>query len=224
MGEEDTSAPLRLEEDHPSIVVVGGFDPRVFAPGWFRSQGLLSQAEADAASLKVLTPDVAQWETEWLLLQVTADRLFARATVSSASEPLRDLVIGILQLLEQTKATALGLNRSMHFDVGGETNWHRIGDALAPKALWGAHLKNRPGMLTLQLTEQRTDGMTGRTMVTVQPSTRVRHGVYFDVNSEVTYDGDESAPYFANVLKDHWRPVFDAAYSMANDVLGGALQ
>jgi hypothetical protein len=85
---------LRLEEDHPSIVIVGGFDPRLLHPLWFRSEKLLGQAEADQADIKVIHRDVAEWTTEWLFLQVTRERLLVQAKIESAADLLRDFAIG----------------------------------------------------------------------------------------------------------------------------------
>jgi hypothetical protein len=217
---------IRLEEDHPSIVVIGGFDPRRFQPHWFRTQKLLGEAEAERAEaeVRVIHDQITEWSTEWFNLQVTVGRFFAVAKVESRAESLRDFVLGTLQLLEHTVTTALGLNRSMHFDVGGEDNWHRVGDSLAPKALWSPHMRRRAGLRTLQIEETtRSDDLPGKTFVTVQPSLAYKHGVFFDVNNEIHPRG-ESTPFFAEVIRDNWQRLQDDARATAEDVLQKALQ
>ena len=113
---------LRLEEDHPSIVLIGGFDPRRFQPHWFRSEKLLGEAEAEHAEIKMVLPQVVDWSTDWFDLQVMENRFAVTAKVESRAESLRDFAIGTFQLLEHTVTSALGMNRTMHFDVGGEEN------------------------------------------------------------------------------------------------------
>lgn len=220
------SMAVRLEEDHPSIVIVGGWDPRLLHPLWFRSEKLLGQAEADQAQVKLVLPEFTEWSTDWLLIQVTRDRLLAQAKVESAADALRDLVLGTLQILDHTVTTAMGLNRSMHFDVGGEGNWHKIGHTLAPKELWRPHLKSQPGMRTLQIEEtKRHDGLPGKALVSVQPSLKYPNAVLFDVNNEVI--NAESVPgtgYFEKVIRDHWTRLLAEARSMAEGVLEGALR
>ena len=218
---------IRLEEDHPSIVVVGGFDPRRFQPQWFRAQGLLGEAEAERAmsEVKVIHDQITEWsDGRWFDLQVTTGRLFVSAKVESRAESLRDLVLGTLQILEHTVTTALGLNRSMHFDVGGEDHWHRVGDALAPKTLWSPHLVKRPGLRTLQIEESsRSDGLPGKAIVTVQPSLTYKHGVYFDINNEI-HAREEPTQFFADVIRKNWQRLLNDARATAEDVLEKALQ
>lgn len=215
----------RLDEDHPSIVLVGGFDPRRFQPTWFRQERLLGQTEAEQAEIRIVAPEVADWSTEWFDMQVTTNRFLVIAKVESRAESLRDLVVGTFQLLEHTVTTALGLNRAMHYDVGGEENWHRIGDALAPKQLWRPHLPKRPGMRTLQMEEtHRGDGLPGKSIVTVQPSQKYTHGVFFDVNNEIHPRGEASTSFFVEVIRNHWERLLDEAKKMADDVLQRAGQ
>jgi hypothetical protein len=215
---------VRVEEDHPSLVVVGGFDPRRFHPEWFRAEQLLGKSEAEQAEIKVVYPEITEWSTEAMHLQVTRDRLLVRATVESSADVIRDLVVGTLQLLDQTVVSALGLNRTMHFDVGGEENWHRIGDRLAPKELWRPHFPRRPGMRTLQIEDSpRADHLPGKTIITVQPSQRFPHGVSFDVNNEVVNRDQKPAAFFVQVISDHWPRLFAEARSVAESVLEGAL-
>jgi len=218
---------LQLREDLPSIVILGGFDPRGLHPLWFRSENLLGHEEAAQAELKVMFPDLTEWSTESLLLHATRDRLLVQARLESAADAVRDLVLGILQLLEHTRVTALGLNRSMHFDVGGEANWHKVGDTLAPKAIWDRHLGTRVGMRVLQLERSpRGDGLAGKTVVGVYPSVKLAHGVYFDVNNELTIDGGDAgnARGCAEMISTHWSRLLDEARTMAESVLEEATQ
>lgn len=215
---------VRLEEDHPSIVVVGGFDPRVFLPDWLRAQNLLGANEAETAEIKVIHEKITDWSTEWLRLQVTEERLLLEAKVESSAEALRDLATGILSLLDQTVTVALGLNRTMHFDVGGEAAWHKVGDALAPKEYWRDHLKRKPGLLVLQLEEQgRADGLPGKQVVIVQPSPTYQHGVLFNFNSEIRSEAKPGTAFFVEAIRDRWADILADARKTAEAVLEKAL-
>lgn len=214
---------VRLEEDHPSIVIVGGFDPQRLHPQWFRAEGLLGKLEAQLATVGLVHPDVSDWQTDSMIVQITRDRFLAQAKVESAADALRDFVLGTLHLLDQTRCTALGLNRTMHFDVGGEENWHRIGDCLAPKDLWRGTLRNRPGMRSLQIEDlTRSDQLPGKVIVTVQPSQKYRHGVFFDVNNEIVDASEASTSAFIGIIRNHWTRLLKEARDMAESILNQA--
>lgn len=213
-----------LEEDLPSIVVVGEFDPRKLHPQWFRSHQLLGKGEAEEADVRIVVREFCDWSTETCLVQATPERLIVQGKVESAADTIRDLVIGTLHVLGDIKAKAIGLNRSMHFDVGGESNWHKVGHTLAPKALWADHV-GKPGMRNLNIEGMRTDGLAGKIFVGVQPSAKVVHGVFFDVNNEVLGASTESgSEYFCEVISAHWLRLFASARLMAESVLSEALK
>jgi hypothetical protein len=109
----------------------------------------------------------------------------------------------------------------MHFDVGGEENWHKIGDVLAPKRLWQPHLRGRPGMKALQIEEaKRADGLAGKVLVTVQPSEKYTHGVFFDVNNDLpNADGKPGTSFAVQVIREHWARLLLEARFIAETVL-----
>ena len=65
--------------------------------------------------------------------------------------------------------TALGLNRSLHIDLVDEAKWHALGHLVAPKGPWAGILE-KPGMRTVLMEGQRTDGAPGRMFFRVEPS------------------------------------------------------
>ena len=125
-----------LESTTASIVLLGAFNPRIFQPEWFSRQHLLPQSEVDAANIQIIHQQVAQFDTERFVFQVTDDRLVAATKPSTVSGPLRDLVAGTFYVLEHTPVQAIGLNRQMHFAMPSEEAWHQLGDRLAPKEAW----------------------------------------------------------------------------------------
>ena len=165
--------------------------------------------------------EVAEWATDWLEIQALQNRLVAQGSVESKAEPLRDLMVGTLQLFEHTACTAVGSNRSMHFAVGSEADYHKVGDTLAPKSLWEDLLPGRLGMRNLQIEQStRTDGLFGKTIVTIAPSTKYKNHVFIDVNNEIT-SGDspmESAGAL-QTIREHWPRLFAAARETAEGLL-----
>jgi hypothetical protein len=65
------------EVNSVSIVLVGTFNPSIFQPQWFVRQNLLPQEEGNKADVKIIAPQVCQFETERFVIQVTANRFSA---------------------------------------------------------------------------------------------------------------------------------------------------
>lgn len=221
---------IQLVEDRPSIVAIGIFAPALFHPQWFRAQGLLGESEAKHASMRILVPDFVHWTTdEWLEVQVLPNRFLAQALVESRAEALRDLVVGALQVLDQSSVTALGINRSMHFSVGTEADYHKIGDALAPKEPWAEVLRGRLGMRQLQIEQNvRTDGLTGKTIVTVAPSAKYPMHVVVDVNNDLRLESPAEAQAKSETraietISANWSRLFSDARVLAERLLNGVL-
>jgi hypothetical protein len=123
----------KLEINAHTIVLLGSFNPGIFHPQWFARQGLLPDGEVDSSTLQVVHPQASQFETERFFIQVTLDRFQAMTKPNTPGDVLRDLVLGAFTVLEHTPMKALGMNRQMHFSMGSEEAWHRLGDKLAPK-------------------------------------------------------------------------------------------
>jgi hypothetical protein len=214
---------LRIPEiDSAAIALVGSFNPSIFQPQWFARQGLLPPAEADAAEIKVLVPQICHFETERFIVQVTNDRFAASSKANTSSPPLRDLVIGTFFVLEHTPVTAIGLNREMHIPTESEEQWHRLGDRLVPKEGWQGILEGRIGMLSLDVTTDKTGQPGAKVNVKVQPSVRVKFGAYFLINEH--YPAPEEKPLAGamSVLRDRWEGAQLYAAQIASHILDWA--
>lgn len=77
-----------------SIVLLGSFNPKIFQPEWFARQGLLSQAQIETVEIKIIAPQVCQFQTEQIELAVTTDKFQLFSKPSASAAPLRDLVLG----------------------------------------------------------------------------------------------------------------------------------
>ena len=65
---------IEPEIDGVSVVVIGNFNPALFTPAWFALYDLLPQRAVANANLEVAHPEITRFQTDWLTLQVTADR------------------------------------------------------------------------------------------------------------------------------------------------------
>jgi hypothetical protein len=168
------------------IVVLGSFNPPIFSPDWLAQHNLIGKEDAEAAKASnelLISKPIAHLDTGSFDLQVVENRL-TLSSKSVVSPGIKDLAIGILSILPHTPITALGLNFVAHYRIDTEDNYHRIGDALAPKEVWHSLYppdKHATGMA--DVTVVVNPGKRGETLqakdrkqITVQPSSRVKQG------------------------------------------------
>jgi len=197
----------KVHEDLFSIVLIGNFNPAIFQPAWLAAKGLIRESEASAAVIEVIHPEVAQFRAGWLYVVVTRDRFFASTSDPGCQAPLRDLVVGTFELLEQTPTARLGLNRSMHVDLVDEQTLHALGHLVAPKEPWAGILE-KPGLRSLMMEAPRSDRIPGRKFFRVEPSQKHARAAFIDVNCE--YHPDPNLPaadntsYFLGQIRNDW--------------------
>ena len=78
----DRRSGMRItpQMDTVSVAVVGYFNPAIFTPAWFALHELLPQGAATSAELNLAHPEITQFQSDWLNLQVTRDRFVAQTT------------------------------------------------------------------------------------------------------------------------------------------------
>jgi hypothetical protein len=229
--------PPKLEDDIASIVLLGSFNPAIFQPAWFAAKGLIREAEATAATIEMIHPEVTAFRVGWLTLNVTRERFVSMSSDAAQHVALRDLVLGTFQLLEHTPTSRLGMNRSMHFLLHDEGKWHRLGHLLAPKQPW-ADLTVDPGLLSLRMQSKRNDGLNGRAIFHVEPSSKYRFGAFIEVNNEFVAKRDftqliqpfyppispspatsDVTPEFLELIRVHWDRLLQLASEQAQRLL-----
>jgi len=212
----------RIHEETASIALAGKFNPAIFQPAWLAAKGLLRESEASAATIEVIHPEVSQFRVEWLHLSVTRERFTATTSDPSHRAPLRDLVAGIFDLLDQTPTTVLGLSRAVHVDLPDEATWHALGHFVAPKEPWGDVL-TKPGLRSLLMQGTRDDGLPGRMFFRVEPSLRYTHAAFLDSISEYAADPvrtSDVTSYFMERLAADWDRVAQEALASMEKLLG----
>jgi hypothetical protein len=205
-----------------SIVLLGSFNPKIFQPEWFLRQGLLPEAEAAEAQIKLIHPQVSEFETERFHIQVIAERFAAISQKIANPAPLRDLVRGTFFILEHTPVTAMGLNCLMHFPMESEELWHRIGDKLAPKDGWNDILPHRVGLTSLSLLTQKDPQTGAEYRVKVEPSIQVKYGVYIEVNEHYRAPDVDALKSLMDILDKRWEEAQNYGHRIADHILAWA--
>ena len=187
-----------------SIVLAGSFEPKELVPGWFTENGLIDPHAAEDLELEVILPDVCQYKLSWLGVSVDRNRLNLNTNDEKRLRPLRDLAYELLRVKSEVALRGLGINGQAHFPADSEKAWHKIGHTLAPKSTWSPILKD-PGLLTMTVQGQRDDEREGFVNVKVEPSVKIQHGIYIDVNDhyQLAPDGEfASAADAMRILED----------------------
>jgi hypothetical protein len=208
-----------LEVSGASIVLVGSFNPAIFHPEWFARNGLLPQGEVDSAELQVVHPQLSQFETERFSFQITTDRFTGMTKPNTIAGPLQDLILGTFYVLEHTPVQAMGMNRVLHFSMGSEEAWHRLGDKLAPKEPWNDILEGRPGMRNLDILTQGESPRGSSLMVRVQPSLLIQPGVYFEINNHHTASEGGGLKSMMEILRNQWETSQKKGEEIARHIL-----
>jgi hypothetical protein len=183
------AAPLMADKkigfEGAAVVIKGQFNAAIFTPHWFRDQNLVGSREMEEQQIDLITRDLAVFRMGWLNCQVNAEGLQLSTTEPEEFERLRDAASGVLRILAHTPIAALGLNHDMHFAVDSVEKWHRIGDALTPKAVWEGSL-SLPGLRNVTIWGTRPDGYDGRVQVQVEPSLRIPRAIFVSHNDHFT--------------------------------------
>jgi len=166
-------------------VLIGEFNPTIFQPAWFSSEKLLTEAEADAANVNVIHPDITAFELPWLRIQVERERF----TATSLAQPYFERVVGLVcdtfAILRHTPVLFFGINNEAHFLAGSTEKWHALCHKLAPKDYWKQFFDD-PGMQNISIRQvPRSDGLAGHVQVIVEPSVKITPGVYIATNDEI---------------------------------------
>ena len=195
--------PIALEG--ASIVFIGSFNPAIFHPSWYVAEGLWSKTELENAEVGVIAADTCSFRTEQYTLQALNNRFMISTAQPPLYDSLRDLAIGTFRILRHTPLAKLGLNRDFHFRLEAEEGWHAIGHKLAPKEHWNPILNN-PGMRSLAIEGTRPDGLDGAVNVRVEPSNKIKHGLFVSINDHFEVDDTlaKSASAILSIAEEQW--------------------
>lgn len=205
-----------------NIVLVGSFNPLIFQPNWYASNGLLSEQEAEAAVIEVIHREVTTFSTTAFLLQVTTDRFLLRSGATPSFRLMRDLAIGTFTLLSETPVSAVGFNRESAFTMESPDAWNGLGWAITPQEHW-ADVMERPGLRSVTVEDTRQEGRPGYRRVTLQPVDGLLNGVSIAVNDHYQLSTETSmakASEAVEVFQQDW----DDSFSNAEKLIEHAIQ
>lgn len=218
---------MRPEIEGISVVLLGAFNPVIFQPAWFASENLIRKQENETAKIDIVHREAVIFTTDWLKVEVTRERFVLATSQVQYYEPLRDLALGTFRILHHTPIEKMGLNREFHFLMESEKEWHAIGDALAPKKLWSGVLES-PGMMSIVMQGKRTDKMDkmkGAINVKVEPSPRVKPGVFIQVNDHYEvedFEPSKGAGKIIDLVSMVWKESLSRAEFIAGKVMESA--
>ena len=220
---------IKPEMDAISVVVVGNFNPAIFTPAWFALHELLPEGAATSAELEVAHPEITQFRSDWLNLEVRTDRFVAQTTQAPYIR-VCDLAVRVFkEHLPHTPIRAFGINREVHFCVHAAAERNQIGRALAPVKPWGTWGQQlgasgeQGGMTSLTMTQVAIKGRPSddRINVKVEPSKRVGDGtmgVYMQVNDHHT-TGETDGPGVSGRLMGVLEKNFDSSLAYGENII-----
>ena len=218
-----TAAPVRREIEGANIVVIGTFEPPVLQPDWFATQGLISHEETYMANVQMNRQDSVAFTTDRFEVKAKRDQLFVGTTHGPSFPRLTDIVTGVLALL-QPDVSKLGINRDTHFALASVEAWRDIAQRLAPPTNWD--LVPNPGMRSLAIQGSRPDREPGAVLVRVEPSVRVRPGIYIQVNDHFEVSEPPSAEgraEAARIVSESWDRSMTQAETICRHLLFGTV-
>jgi len=159
-------------ESKVNVVLIGNFNPNIFSPHWFMSNGVIEEEDnVDSVSPAL---GIVGFELSWLSVFVQQNRFVAELE-QPPEVRLSDFVQKTFgELLKYTPIWACGINKTAH-----------VGTSLAPPGVWGDWTDgtNEGEMVSLSRRQTITDGRPGGYIQTrVGPSDRSDSAVFIEVN------------------------------------------
>lgn len=220
-----------------SVVAIGAFNPAIFSPDWLERNNLIGKDDLDEArkcASLIVSQQVTSYETDWFSLQVVEDQFTAQSK-GALTPAFSDLVSGILSLVPHTPVTAIGVNFFGHYKMSDADQYHHVGDVLAPKAIWKELFPGdsiNAGMADLTMLIQKTDEnriavSKDQKRISVQPSSKLRCGLFFSYNDhhevKATDGAATQAEVAVNIISANWEPVWHDAVRVFDGILSRAL-
>jgi hypothetical protein len=220
---------MEMQSKSLSIVLVGSFNPPIFHPLWLETKGLISSKDRENSNVnigKLNNEFVGIVKLDWAHIQVQHGQFVITGTDERRYEAIRDLVVGIFEILGETPLFKLGINLESDYLTNSEKQWDELGYALVPPKFWGQYL-NKPGMAQVQVREkERQDGFPGYFNVMVAPTIynqeEKKYGLKIATNDhyEVKDEGqiDNAEPVII-ILKKQWESSIKRSEAVTKEIL-----
>lgn len=175
-----------------TIVLLGAFNPSIFQPLWFGSEGILPPESAEHAKINVISSELTQWSVDWFQLQILANKAQFTCTVPHRYEYFFDMISNVFKELRHSKVERFGLNYTAHYALANEEIWHKAGHALVPKTAW-ENVLDTPGLRQVSIAGKRSDNFSGSIMITAEPSAQLRPGLFIRYNDDILVESQSAA-------------------------------
>jgi hypothetical protein len=212
---------MDFKEHEASIVVVGQLNPAIFQPEWLAQHGLISTPDLDSTKIELIHPDIALFDLPWARIDVRQDLFSLRSKDAAYFPMLKDLAIGIFQLLEHTPVRAVGINSILQFIAKNSNEWHRVGNRLVPKNIWEQYYDGHVGMTRVSVTGEKTFGdISANLNITIAPvASSGINGVVVNINNHFDL---KSTRELHNILSTHWEELQKKSRSISEQILDEA--
>lgn len=192
------------------LIFVGNFNPSIVQPSWMAHKGLIREEEGLNAKVNVIHNELAQFDLDWLKVQVTRDRFELRTTQEPYFEPLKDIATGIFGILQETPLESFGINHLRHYTLESEKQYYEFGNKLAPLKNWSP-IMNDPRVLTLEILMNKPDG--GSIRVRIQPSDSIKNSksaFMSNINDHFvsSLPSTKRSQHLIKLLNENWRESF----------------
>lgn len=204
------------------IVALGKFNPAIVTPEWLRRQELISDSDLEACMSKLqamVQEGLMAFDCSWFSFRLVQNQ-FVLATVAGATPRIRDLAVGIFSVLPETPISAVGLNFASDIQFDSVDEYHKLGDVLAPKAVWKELFPDLgAGLVSLQIAVdkagrgQATKNPTEEQVrFTIEPSNAVGpNAVHIAFNHHYPLTGEDGARSALKVMKERWQADLEEA-------------
>ena len=183
--------PLRRKIYSHSLVINGSFNPKIFQPLWFSSEGLAGKTEATNANIQIIHDDITDFEIRGISIRVTRGQFLASTFQDGFFEILKDLVIGTFSILSHTPVTALGINQSMHIELSQTSSWNGYASKVVNTDYWQETLGDAV-MEDITYRKPRSNSIyPGYQRIKLQPSIQVKNGLFFEFNNHYDLPEDQ---------------------------------
>jgi hypothetical protein len=206
-----------LEANTLVVVLLGKFNPAIIQPFWLAKKGLIREQEAENARVQVIHNDFTKINLDFVEIEVTIDRLVFKTTQEPYFEPLKDLIVGIFNILSEEPITAFGINHLRYYDLRDENRFYNFGNKLAPLNNWDEKL-NDPRLFTLEILESnRLDKLNGQYRIKILPpdiKLASKFCILIHINDHIEVEKND----FLNQFLLVWGKSFERADEVINSV------
>jgi hypothetical protein len=206
-----------LELEGASIVILGSFNPVIFHPSWLLANGLISKDDSEDTEVKQIHPAISSmFVGKWLNLEVMRERFSVICSEPPSFQRMRDLVLGVLSLLEHTPVTAIGMNFDRKFSLRSEEALHKVFDRFCPASCWKGIIES-PAFKSFEVSRGRTKERLLNLKIAFEH--KVEFGLF--VSSNYHREPEDLTPAgVVDILNREWKDNFREFKGISEKILG----